>query len=126
MTDRLFVAVVDDDPSIRKALERLLRTVQMEVKSFASGESFLLSLQQREPDCLVLDIRMPGMMGPDLRDRLVALKRRIPIVFITAHAEGGAAERGTSGESVDTLRKPFGDEALLEAIGRSIRRPNVE
>ncbi len=121
MRVRPFVVVVDDDPSVRKALARLLRTAQMDVETYPSGEDFLLSLQQTEPDCLVLDIRMPGMTGPDLRDRLVGLGRRIPIVFITAHAEDAGAERGASGELVDILHKPFDDEALLEAIRHGIR-----
>ena len=123
MNDRPFVVVVDDDPSVRKALQRLLRAVRMEVETFPSGEDFLRSLEHRAPDCLVLDIRMPGMTGLDLRDRLAAAKYSIPIVFITAHAEGVSAERGASGELAEILHKPFDDKTLLEAIGRSIRQP---
>ena len=120
MMDSPFIAVIDDDSSVRKALERLLRTARMRVTSYSSGPKFLLSLEQGEPDCLVLDIRRPGMTGLELRDRLATLGRRIPIVFITAHAEDLTAERGTSGEKVDILHKPFGDAALLEAIGRCV------
>ena len=122
MTTRRFIVVVDDDPSVRKALARLLRTARMDVETFPSAEAFLLALETSQPDCLVLDIRMPGITGRDLRDRLVALRHRIPIVFITAHAEDVAVEQGTSGEDADVLHKPFGDEALLAAIDRSIRR----
>lgn len=125
MKDRPVVAVVDDDPSVRKALERLLKTAHMDVETYPSGERFLLSLQERQPDCLVLDIRMPGMTGPELRDRLMALARRIPIVFITAHSEDVAPERGASGERADILHKPFNDETLLAAIRRSILRPEA-
>jgi FixJ family two-component response regulator len=116
-----FVVVVDDDPSVRKALERLLRTAQMDVATYSSGDKFLLSLPHREPDCLVLDVRMPGMTGPDLRDRLVAMGRPIPIVFITAHAEDAAAEAGATGERATTLHKPFDDEALIAAIRHRLR-----
>ena len=122
MRDRPFVVVVDDDHAVRKALARLLRAAQLDVETYSSGERFLLSLPQRLPDCLVLDIRMPGMTGPELRDQLMTIGHRIPIVFITAHAEDVAAERGASGELPDILRKPFDDEVLLEAIGRSMRR----
>jgi FixJ family two-component response regulator len=121
MIDRPFIAVVDDDPSVRKALDRLLRTAGMQVATYPSAERFLLSLDRGAPDCLVLDIRMPGITGLDLRDRLVALKQRIPIVFITAHAEDVAAEGSVLGKSVDILHKPFDDKVLIEAIGRSIR-----
>jgi FixJ family two-component response regulator len=121
MVDRPFIAVVDDDSSVRKAIERLLRTARMQVASYSSAAKFLVALEQDEPDCLVLDIRMPGMTGLELRDRLATLGRHIPIVFITAHAEDLTGERGTSGEKVEILNKPFGDAVLLEAIGRSIR-----
>lgn len=91
----------------------------MDVDTYTSGESFLLATVKREPDCLVLDIRMPGMSGPDLRDRLLAMGRHIPVVFITAHAED---ENGLVRGATEVLRKPFGDEVLLDAIGRAIRK----
>lgn len=120
MKKRPYVVIVDDDPSVRKALQRLLRTAQMEVESHPSGESFLRAVDDRLPDCLILDIRMPGMTGPTVRDRLAAHGRRIPIIFITAHAEDVPAEHGTSGEVAEVLNKPFDDEVLLEAIRRCI------
>jgi FixJ family two-component response regulator len=122
MTDRLLIAVVDDDPSVCKALRRLLRSARMDVETFTSGEDFLHSLPGREPDCMVLDVRMPGMTGPDLRDRLAGTGRRIPIVFITAHAEEMAPEWRAAGGGEDVLHKPFDDQALLDAIARSIRK----
>ncbi len=91
----------------------------MDVDTYASGESFLMASLKREPDCLVLDIRMPGMSGPDLRDRLTAMGRHIPVVFITAHSE---EESGSAGVVTEILRKPFGDQALLEAIGRAVHK----
>jgi FixJ family two-component response regulator len=121
MTDRPFVAVIDDDQSVRKALQRLLRSAGMEAACFPSADTFLIALARREPDCLVLDIRMPGTSGFELRDRLAALGRQIPIVFITAHAEDSPPEFG-AGTSHETLCKPFGDDTLLDAIDRAIRR----
>jgi FixJ family two-component response regulator len=120
MRNALFVVVVDDDDSVRKALARLLRAARMDVETFASGDGFLQSLGGRQPDCLILDIRMPGMTGPHLRDRLAALGYRIPIIFITAHAEDVSEDHGT--EVVQILHKPFGDEALLNAIQRCVGR----
>ena len=109
--------VIDDDPSVRKAIRRLLRTAQMDARTCASGESFLASTLDREPDCLVLDIRMPGMTGPELRDRLLDARRLIPIVFITAHDVG---EEGTAGCTGTILHKPFEDQALLDAIRQAV------
>ncbi|UCE03691.1 MAG: response regulator [Candidatus Latescibacterota bacterium] len=115
------IAVVDDDPSVCKALRRLLRTSGMDVEAYDSGDEFLLSLHDRKPDCLVLDIRMPGMTGPELQQRLVDMKQPIPIVFITAHAEDIVPDRSQQIAGMDVLHKPFDDEALLTAIQRAMR-----
>jgi FixJ family two-component response regulator len=119
VTDRVFAIVVDDDPSVRRALRRLLLSAGMDVETYGSGAGFMEAALDREPDCVILDIRMPGMSGPELHDRILAMGRRIPVVFITAHAEDedGLASRGT-----EVLRKPFGDLALLDAIHRSIQK----
>jgi FixJ family two-component response regulator len=111
--------VVDDDPSVCRALQRLLQSAGMDVETRPSGESFLRTPLPREPDCLVLDLRMPGMTGPQLRDQLLAVNRRIPIVFITAHADDETGF-GVAGEVV--LRKPFGDHLLINAIHRAAER----
>jgi len=120
MTVQPFVVVVDDDRSVRQALGRLLRTAQMEVETFASAEKFLLAVLPREPECLVLDVRMPGMSGPELRDRLHTNGRRIPIVFITAHESDVGASGASDGIVAQVLYKPFNDQALLAAIARAI------
>jgi FixJ family two-component response regulator len=117
VSTRLFLVVIDDDPSVRRALHRLLRSSDMEVASFASGESFLEASFPREPDCLVLDVRMPGMTGPQLRDRLTTLGREISVVFITGHAEDVETDAADPSE---ILRKPFNDQQLLDAIHRAI------
>jgi FixJ family two-component response regulator len=119
--DPLFIVVIDDDQSVCKALRRLLRAALMEVETYSSGEAFL-SAVDRDPDCLILDVRMPGLTGPDLRDRLQEMGRRIPIVFITAHAEDVVSERSLTGDGADVLRKPFGDRELLDAIARTVRK----
>ena len=121
MNGHFFIAVVDDDPSVRRALRRLLQAARMEVETYPSSEDFLLAIDGRRPDCLVLDIRMPGLTGPELRDRLLEQGHRIPVVFITAHAEELAPERGVG--TAEVLRKPFRGEALLAAIGRAVQRP---
>lgn len=120
MSIRPFIAVVDDDPSLCKALERLLRSSRMEVETYPSGEKFLLTLEQREPDCLLLDVRMPGMTGPELHLRLVGMGRSIPVVFITAHAED--VEPDGSASVPEIVLKPFDANALLEALERAMAR----
>jgi len=123
MNDRFLVAVIDDDPSVCKAVRRLLQIAQMDVEIYPSGDAFLLATLARTPDCLVLDVRMPGITGPELRDHLHDSGRRIPIVFITAHGEKVPPGRNSEAEAAETLLKPFGDEALLGAIGRAIQPP---
>jgi FixJ family two-component response regulator len=120
--DQLFIVVIDDDQSVCKALRRLLRAALMEVETYSSGEAFLNAVLDRDPDCLILDVRMPGLTGPDLRDRLQEMGRRIPIVFITAHAEDVVSERSVTGDGADVLRKPFGDRELLDSIAQTVRK----
>jgi FixJ family two-component response regulator len=117
VSKRLFAIVVDDDPSVRKALRRLLRAAGMEVETRSSAASFLQTPLHREPDCLILDIRMPEMSGPELHQSLVAMGRHIPVVFITAHEAD--ADLSEAGEAA-ILHKPFDDEALLDAILRAV------
>ena len=119
MRDRPLVVVVDDDPSVCKALRRLLRTTNMDVETYSAAKDFLAA-RPLEVDCMVLDIRMPGMTGPDLRDQLLKEGRSIPIVFITAHEED-VPRRGAADSRAEVLQKPFGDQALLDAIGRAMR-----
>ena len=119
--NRSFVAVVDDEDAIRKALRRLLRSAGLDVSTYASGPEFLLSLTARKPDCVVLDIRMPGMTGFDVQARLKADNIALPIVFITALDDPGDAPRAMQAGASAFLRKPFGDEDLLAAIGDAVR-----
>ncbi|RZL95340.1 MAG: response regulator [Variovorax sp.] len=111
------VAVVDDEDAIRKALKRLLRSAGIAVECYASGPEFLQSLSTQWPDCIVLDIRMQGMNGFDVQARLQAQHVDVPIIFITATDE---QTRAMHSGAVAVLRKPFGDEALLDAIAAAI------
>ena len=115
------VAVVDDEDAIRKALKRLLRSAGLAVQTFASGREFLQSLAARRPDCVVLDVRMQGMTGFDVQVRLKAASVTVPIIFITALDDPGDGERAMHAGAFAFLRKPFGDEELLEAIGAAVR-----
>jgi FixJ family two-component response regulator len=110
------ISVVDDDESVREALCGLLRSVGFAVNAFASAEEFLTSDQLRNANCLVLDVRMPGMGGFELLRQLAASHREIPIIFITAYEEDGMRARALSGGARAVLIKPFSEEAILSAI----------
>jgi FixJ family two-component response regulator len=110
------ISIVDDDESVREALCGLLRSVGYAVKAFASAEEFLASDQLRNADCLVLDVRMPGMGGIELHRQLVAGHYEIPVILITAHEDDGMQARALSGGVGAVLIKPFSEEAILSAI----------
>jgi len=120
MQARPLVSVVDDDESVRESLPDLLQEFGFAVETFASAEEFLASGGIGDTCCLVLDIAMPGMSGPDLQRELVQRRHKIPIVFITAHADQsdlpGLMEQG----AVACLFKPFSDTALLEAVNAAL------
>ncbi|HTK91954.1 MAG TPA: response regulator transcription factor [Verrucomicrobiae bacterium] len=116
------VFVVDDDPSVRRGLERLLRMAGHRVETFASAREFLERPEHAGPRCLVLDVRMPGQSGLDLHDRLVASGRDIPVIFITGHADVPMAVRAMKAGAVDFLSKPFDDSELLGATRQALDR----
>lgn len=116
------VFVVDDDLSVRRGLDLLLRTAGHRVESFASAREFLARAEHEGPRCLVLDIRMPGQSGLDLYERLVASGRDIPVIFITGHADIPMAVRAMKAGAVDFLPKPFEDEELLRATRQALER----
>ena len=116
MSETALISIVDDDESMREAIQSLLRSVGFRAKTFASGEQFLQSEQIEHTACLILDVRMPGMSGLELQRRLMATQCRIPIVFVTAHGEEEALSRALQEGAVDFLLKPFSEEALLNAI----------
>jgi FixJ family two-component response regulator len=110
------VAIVDDDESVRESLPDLLREVGYEAEAFASGEAFLASGDLARTQCLLLDIAMPGMSGPELQRELERRGRPIPVVFITAHADDGVRPRLLAQGAADCLFKPFSESALLAAL----------
>jgi FixJ family two-component response regulator len=114
------VAIVDDDDSVRVALEGLLESVGMSARAFESAEAFITSGQHRQTACLIADIRMPGMSGLDLQKKLNAEGYRIPIVFITAHGDAKMRMQALRAGAVEFLAKPFDDEALLGSVRAAI------
>lgn len=114
------ISVVDDDDSVRESLQGLIRSLGLAVRSFASAEEFLSSGQFEDTDCLILDVRLPGMNGLELQRRLVSGNQQIPIVFITAHDDEGARSQAVRDGAVDYLFKPFPEDALLKAINTAL------
>lgn len=115
------VAVVDDDPSVRKALQRLLRASGLDADAFASAEDFLASLPQATPpDCLVLDVQIPGTSALDLQRQIVRDGLRLPVVFITGHDIPGMEARCRAAGASAYLRKPLDASLLLAAIEAAI------
>ena len=120
MDSRPLVSVVDDDESVRESLPDLLQEFGFAVAAFASAEEFLASGRLAETRCLILDVAMPGMSGPDLQRELLQRQEQVPIVFITAHADQSAFPRLVELGAVACLRKPFSDTALLEALDAAL------
>lgn len=114
------VAVVEDDPSVRKALQRLLRASDHDADAFGSAQDFLDSLPASIPDCVVLDLQMPGMNGLALQRELAQAGRRLPSVIITGHDEPGMQARCLAAGAGAYLRKPLDSKALLAAIEDAI------
>ena len=114
------IYVVDDDPSVRKALERLLRSAGYDAKTFASALEFMAFKHPDAPGCLVLDIKMPELSGLDLQDLLAEKGITIPVIFITGHGTVPDSVRALKGGAMDFLQKPFNDNELLDAVSRGI------
>jgi FixJ family two-component response regulator len=110
------ISVVDDDESVRESLPDLLREFGFAAQAFSSAEEFLASDFIGQTRCLVLDIAMPGMTGPDLQQELARRRQEIPIIFITAHADETVRPRMLELGAVECLFKPFSETALLEAL----------
>jgi FixJ family two-component response regulator len=121
MAIRSLVSVVDDDESVRESLPDLLREFGFAVEAFASGEEFLASDCVCRTRCLILDVAMPGMSGPDLQRELTLRRKEIPIVFITAHRDETVRPRLLEQGAVDCLFKPFSDTALREALNAAFQ-----
>jgi FixJ family two-component response regulator len=110
------VSIVDDDPSVRRSTRRLLRCSGLRAEAFASGEDFLRSEYAADTDCLILDVRMPGIDGLELQRHLGEASRKIPIVFLTARASDEEERQARQAGAANFLRKPIAKIALLDAI----------
>ena len=116
------VFIIDDDPSVRKSLSRLVRSLGFGSESFASAEEFLGRERYDGVGCIVLDVRMPGLSGMDLQDELARVEYAIPIIFITGHGDIPMSVRAMKKGAVDFLPKPFDDDQLLEALTRAVEQ----
>lgn len=122
MSDSEKVYIVDDDEAVRDAIGMLLETVDIPYVAYPDAPSFLEGLQPELVNCLVLDIRMPGMSGLELQEKLTAMQADIPIVFITGHGDIPMAVEAMRRGAVDFLRKPFRDQELLDRIQEALSR----
>lgn len=121
------ISIVDDDESIRRATRALLRSVGYQVETFASAELFLESDALRETDCLVLDVRMPGIDGLELQRRLNAAQSHIPIIFVTAHDDKSYRTTAMDAGAVNFFHKPFEANAFVSAVQAALRNsPSFE
>lgn len=120
------VYIVDDDVSIRRALARLLRSQGYTVEAFASAEEFLEFGLTADIECLILDMRMTGMSGLELQEKLLARGVNVPIIFITAHDDPQSYEQAVRNGAMDFLRKPFDQSSLLHAVESVFRGERPE
>ena len=121
MGKRSLVSVVDDDESVRESLPDLLRQFGFAAEAFSSAEAFLASDVVGETSCLLLDVAMPGMSGPELQQELIRRRQEIPIVFITANGDKTVRPRLLAHGAVECLFKPFSEAALLDALNAALR-----
>lgn len=119
------VFVVDDDVSVREALESLVRSARLKVETFASAREFLANPPPAMPSCLVLDVRLPGLSGLELQKRMAERGLEIPIIFITGHGDVPTSVRAMKAGAHEFLTKPFADEDLLNAIQQAIKRDRI-
>jgi FixJ family two-component response regulator len=114
------ITIVDDDPSVCRALRRLVQSRGYTVQTFASADEFLATLARSRPACLILDVHLDGMNGVDLHERLAAAGTGIPVIFITAHDDAWTLERMELSGAAGYLRKPVDEATLLDAIRRVV------
>jgi FixJ family two-component response regulator len=114
------VFLVDDDPSVRKALQRLIRAAGFDVESFADAAGYLAAAPPASPACIVLDIRMPAMTGFELQSAIAGTSRALPVVFITGHGDDTVRTQALEAGAVDVLFKPIDEEELVSAIEKAL------
>jgi FixJ family two-component response regulator len=122
MAERKLVSVVDDDESVRESLPELLKSYGFDVQAFASPDEFLAWPAHANVDCLLLDVAMPGMTGPELHQELVRRGEAVPVVFITAHSDDKALPEAIRRGAVACLIKPFTEAAVVEAVAAAFAR----
>ena len=122
MCVKQIIAVVDDDVSILRAMDRLIRAKGYAAKVFSTGAEFLQSASAIAPDCVILDVQMPAMTGLELMSRMLALGMHYPVIFITAHEDAQAEARASDAGAVRFLYKPLRSEALWEAVQSALHR----
>ena len=115
------IFVVDDDVSVREALESLIRSAGFRVETFASARKFLARGRADVPSCLVLDVRLPGLSGLGLQKRMAEVNLEVPIIFITGHGDVPTSVRAMKAGALEFLTKPFADQDLLDAIQRAVK-----
>jgi FixJ family two-component response regulator len=120
------VFVVDDDVSVREALSGLLRSAGWKVETFATAREFLARPRAEVASCLVLDVRLPGLSGLDLQQRMAEFNIEIPIIFITGYGDVPTSVKAMKAGAVEFLTKPFAEKELLDAIAQAIRRDRVQ
>ena len=116
-----FISVVDDDEAIRDSLPDLLRSFGFEARPFASAEEYLYSDSLGRTDCLILDVAMPGVSGPELQTELIRRDIRTPVIFITAHSRGNVGSSVLRLGAVACLAKPFSEEAIMKAVHAALK-----
>jgi FixJ family two-component response regulator len=126
MTDEnALVYVVDDDPSIRKSLGRLIRSAGLAVETFATAREFIEHHPHKGPSCLVLDVKMPDISGLELQEELLSQKYAMPIVFISGHGDIPMTVKAIKKGAVNFLSKPFDEKDLLEAVQEALQRDSM-
>ncbi len=119
------VHVVDDEPAVIISVKRLLRSVGLETRTYTSAQEFLCSERPEAPECLILDVRLPGLSGLDLQQELTASNTDLPVIFITGHGDIPMSVRAMKAGAVEFLTKPFREQDLLEAIERAIKQSRI-
>ena len=120
---RPFIAVVDDEDTVRRALARMLGASQFDVGVFASGKEFLDSLDERKPDCVILDFQMPGLTAIEVQRQLAVAQIGVPVIVVSAHERAGARDQCLAAGAIAFLAKPLRRDDLIATIAAAIQRP---
>jgi two-component system response regulator FixJ len=116
------VFIVDDDAAVRRSIRMLIRTIGIEAEAFASAKEFLDAYDPNRPGCLVLDVRMPGMSGLELQEKLSDMDANLPIIFVTAHGDVPMAVNAMRSGAVDFIQKPFRDQELIDRVQQALEQ----